>query len=245
MSPAIPEPGGLTGIHPTKQGALYLSVHSNHFFAALCELIGRPELARDPRCATMHNRAAHSTELAPELQAALAARTALEWEEIFGERVPGAAVRRIEDMFDHPQVLAEDLVTRLDHPVVGHYRTMTKPVKFSDTPRPSPGALPTFGQHSDEVLASYAIRRRTLRPCAGAASSGEASVAKAMAMLHCRRDARLAAFGRITPVRMNVVCDQPKPQATVLTPLRRGLLRGDAAVDDEPRAGHEGGVIRR
>src|SRR6201981_1139085 len=35
--------GGLTGIHPTKNGGLYLSVHSNHFFAALCDLIGRPE----------------------------------------------------------------------------------------------------------------------------------------------------------------------------------------------------------
>jgi formyl-CoA transferase len=147
--------GGLTGIHPTKQGTLYISVHSNHFFAALCELIGRPELASDPRCATMRSRAAHSAELVPELHAALAAHTALEWEEIFGERVPCAAVRPIEDMFDHPQVLAEDLVTTLDHPVVGRYRTMTKPVKFSDTPGPSPVAAPTFGQHSDEVLAAH------------------------------------------------------------------------------------------
>ena len=102
--------GGLTGIHPTKEGALYISVHSNHFFAALCELIGRPELAEDPRCASMRSRAAHAAELVPELRAALAARTALEWEELFGERVPCAAVRPIEDMFDHPQVLAEDLV---------------------------------------------------------------------------------------------------------------------------------------
>ena len=54
--------GGLTGIHPTKQGWLYISVHSNHFFAALCELIGRPELARDPRCTTMRSRAAHAAE---------------------------------------------------------------------------------------------------------------------------------------------------------------------------------------
>ena len=111
--------GGLTGIHPTKNGGLYISVHSNHFFAALCELIGRPELASDPRCATMRSRAAHAAELVPEVRAALAARTALEWEEIFGERVPCAAVRPIEDMFDHPQVLAEELVTTLDHPVVG------------------------------------------------------------------------------------------------------------------------------
>lgn len=147
--------GGLTGIHPTKEGALYISVHSNHFFAALCELTGRSELASDPRCATMRSRATHAAELLPELRAALAARTALEWEEIFGERVPCAAVRPIEAMFDHPQVLAEDLVTRLDHPVVGRYRTMTKPVKFSDTPGPSPVASPTFGQHSDAVLAAH------------------------------------------------------------------------------------------
>jgi formyl-CoA transferase len=147
--------GGLTGIHPTKSGALYISVHSNHFFDALCELIGRPELASDPRCASMRSRAQHAAELLPEVRAALAARTALEWEELFGERVPCAAVRPIEDMFDHPQVQADDLVTTLDHPVVGRYRAMTKPVKFSDTPGPAPTASPTFGQHSNAVLAGY------------------------------------------------------------------------------------------
>jgi formyl-CoA transferase len=147
--------GGLMGIHPTKRGALYISVHSNHFFAALCELIGRPELASDPRCATMRSRAAHAAELLPEVRTALAARPALEWEEIFGERVPCAAVRTIEDMFDHPQVVADDLVATLEHPVVGRYRTMTKPIKFSDTPGPAPTAAPIFGQHSDEILAAH------------------------------------------------------------------------------------------
>jgi crotonobetainyl-CoA:carnitine CoA-transferase CaiB-like acyl-CoA transferase len=147
--------GGLTGIHPTKQGALYISVHSNHFWAALCELIGRPELAQDPRCTSMRSRAEHAAELVPIVREALAARTALEWEEIFGERVPCAAVRTIEDMFDHPQVLAEGLVTTLEHPVVGRYRTMTKPIELSDTPGPEPTAAPTFGQHGDEVLAEH------------------------------------------------------------------------------------------
>src|SRR5947208_7159293 len=147
--------GGLTGIHPTQDGALYISVHSNHFWAALCELIGRPELAQDPRCASMRSRAQHAAELVPELRATLAERSAREWEEIFGERVPCAAVRPIEDMFDHPQILAEELVTTLDHPVIGSYRTMTKPIQLSDTPGPAPTASPTFGQHSDEVLAAY------------------------------------------------------------------------------------------
>jgi crotonobetainyl-CoA:carnitine CoA-transferase CaiB-like acyl-CoA transferase len=144
--------GGLTGIHPTKDGWLYISVHSNHFFAGLCELIGRPELASDPRCATMRSRAAHAVDLVSELRSALAARSALEWEQRFGERVPCAAVRPIEGMFDHPQVLAEDLVATLDHPLVGRYRAMKEPMKSTETPGPTQTPAPTFGQHSDEIL---------------------------------------------------------------------------------------------
>ena len=39
--------------------------------------------------------------------------------------------------------------------MVGRYRTMTKPVRFSETPGPAPTAAPVFGQHSDEVLAAH------------------------------------------------------------------------------------------
>ena len=46
-------------------------------------------------------------------------------------------------------------MTTLDHPVVGRYRTMTKPISFSETPGPAPAASPVFGQHSEEVLAGY------------------------------------------------------------------------------------------
>jgi crotonobetainyl-CoA:carnitine CoA-transferase CaiB-like acyl-CoA transferase len=147
--------GGLTGIHSTKQGPLYISVHSNHFFAAFCELIGLPEVAADPRYATMTKRAEHAATLVPRVRAALAARTALEWEELFGERVPCAAVRPIEDMFDHPQVLSENLVASIEHPAVGRYRTMTKPIAFADTPGPAPTAAPLQGQHSDDVLGRF------------------------------------------------------------------------------------------
>jgi len=147
--------GGLTGIHPTKQGMLYISVHSNHFFRAMCELVGLSELADDPRYDSMRKRAAETAALVPQVRAALAAKTALEWEELFGERVPCAAVRPIEDMFNHPQVLSENLVAEIDHPVFGRYRTMTKPIAFADTPGPAPSAAPLHGQHSDEVLGRF------------------------------------------------------------------------------------------
>ena len=64
-------------------------------------------------------------------------------------------MRPIEDMFEHPQVLAEDLVATLDHPQIGRYRAMKGPVKFTETPGPAPTPAPTFGQHSDEILVGF------------------------------------------------------------------------------------------
>lgn len=147
--------GKVTGIHPTRDGLLYISAHSTHFWIALCELLGLQDLGTNPRYDTMRKRAVLADELLPRLHGALARHSAAEWKEIFGEQVPCAPVQPIEDMFDHPQVLAEDLVAELPHPQVGTYRTMTKPVKFSRTPGPAPFAAPTFGQHSDELMAEH------------------------------------------------------------------------------------------
>ena len=144
--------GGLTGIHPTKEGHIYLSMHSGNFWQALCELVGLPELGTDPRYDHIQKRAAHANELMPKLRAALQAHTALEWEQIFGQRVPCAAIRPIEDMFEHPQVLAEGLVAEGEHPTLGRYRGLSKPIKFAATPGPAPTGAPGLGQHTEEVL---------------------------------------------------------------------------------------------
>lgn len=146
--------GGITGLHPTAKGKLYLSANTPHFWHALCELIGLPELAADPRYDTVRKRAQHVDEIVPRIRQALAARSAQEWEALFGERVPCAAAGQIEDMFDHPQVQAEHLVETYEHPLVGRYRGMARPFKFGqDGPAPAALPAPAFGQHTGEVLA--------------------------------------------------------------------------------------------
>ena len=147
--------GGVTGMHPAREGYIYLSANTPHFWRSLCEKIGLPEMADDPRYGTLRKRASLSHEILPNLHAALQAHTALEWEQIFGEDVPSAAARTIGDMFDHPQVLAEEMVTTLQHPVVGNYRGLTKPIKFGRTPGPAPFAAPTLGEHSEELLREH------------------------------------------------------------------------------------------
>ncbi|MEG1771505.1 MAG: CoA transferase, partial [Comamonas sp.] len=72
--------GGITGIHPTREGHLYISANTPHFWQALCEKVGLAELAANPRYASVRLRAQHADELVPLLRQALAARSALEWE---------------------------------------------------------------------------------------------------------------------------------------------------------------------
>lgn len=145
--------GGVTGIHPTADGYLYISANTPRFWQALCEHTGLPQLATDPRYDSVRKRAEHADALLPLLHAALAARGALEWEAIFGETVPCAAARRVEAMFDHPQVLAEDMIAELQHPLLGSYRGITRPIVFGRTPGPEPFAAPTFDQDTAQVVA--------------------------------------------------------------------------------------------
>lgn len=146
--------GGITGIHPAKEGYIYLSANTAHFWTTLCERVGLPELAGDERYDTVRKRAEHAGVLIPKLRAALSARTAHEWETVFGSDVPCSAARQLEEMFSHPQVRAENMMATMSHPVVGSYEGFTEVVKFGNAPAPAPFAAPALGQHSDQILAA-------------------------------------------------------------------------------------------
>ncbi|MGH8222524.1 MAG: CaiB/BaiF CoA transferase family protein [Woeseiaceae bacterium] len=158
--------GEISGLHPTQDGYLYISANTPRFWSALCRKLNLADLAEDERFNTVRKRAEFAHEVLPRFHAALKSRTALEWEAVFGDEVPCAAVRNIEDVFRDEQVLAEQMVTTYDHPLVGRYRGQTRPIKFGRTPGPVSFAAPTFGQHSDELLAQYGYspeERRKLR----------------------------------------------------------------------------------
>lgn len=149
--------GGITGLHPTRDGFLYISANTPHFWQALCHKTGLDELAADERFDTVRKRAQHVDEIVPKLHAALQAKTALEWEALFGDEVPCSAARTIEDMFDHPQVAAEDMVAHFEHPAVGGYRGLKRSIRFGRTPGPEPFAAPAMSQDADEILAQSGL----------------------------------------------------------------------------------------
>ena len=159
--------GGVTGIHPARDGHLYISANTARFWKALCEKTGLSDLIDNPRYDSVRKRATHAGEIVPLLHTALAQRDALEWEALFGDEVPCAAARKVEEMFDHPQVLAEQMISNFDHPVIGPYRGVTRPLCFSRTPGPEPFAAPTLGQDTDAVMAAHGVDPSTLQALRG------------------------------------------------------------------------------
>jgi crotonobetainyl-CoA:carnitine CoA-transferase CaiB-like acyl-CoA transferase len=144
--------GGITGIHPTREGWLYISANTPHFWQALCTKTGLGELLVE-RYDSVRKRARHADEIVPKLHAALAQRSALEWEALFGEEVPCAASREVEDMFDFPQVQSEGMIARFEHPAAGGYRGFAGAWRFGRTPGPAPFAAPALDEHGEQLRA--------------------------------------------------------------------------------------------
>ena len=67
--------------------------------------------------------------------------------------VPCGPVNSVAEVFQDPQILAQDMVINVDHPGSGMVRMLGFPIKLSETPCRVRRSAPGLGEHSDEVLA--------------------------------------------------------------------------------------------
>ena len=80
-------------------------------------------------------------------------RPSAEWLNIMEERnIPAGPVRFIEEMFDDPQVIANDLVDEFTHAQEGKVRMVGPYASFSGTPLSPAPPSPALGQHTAEIL---------------------------------------------------------------------------------------------
>lgn len=66
--------------------------------------------------------------------------------------VPCSPVNFPEEIFRDPHVQANDLMVKLDHPVVGRLQMPASPIRMSATPTVAATPPPTLGAHGKEVL---------------------------------------------------------------------------------------------
>ena len=121
---------------------------------AMCTALGRDDLAVDPRFADLQGRVRFGGDVNDELQAETLRFTTAELVTLMDKAdVPVAPVNTRQSMIDDPHVRHRGIVVETDHPTAGRIRQVRPPALFSKTPAALARHAPTFGEHTDEVLA--------------------------------------------------------------------------------------------
>jgi crotonobetainyl-CoA:carnitine CoA-transferase CaiB-like acyl-CoA transferase len=140
------------------------SAVSDAEFRGWCAAIARPELADDPRFATAADRMANVVELIATMRESAAQVTVADFLERAEQHdVPASPINTLDALLDDPQVRHNDVFVERVHPVAGPLREARPAVRFSATPQELGAPAPTFGQHSDDVVAALGLDPQALR----------------------------------------------------------------------------------
>ena len=136
-------------------GTVQLAVQNDREWHRLCEqVLGRPELADDPRFATNPARVAARTELHREIEAALCPYPPDEvLARLDGAQIANARFNTVGDLLAHPQL--EHRWTEVESPV-GPVRALPPPVSTGGA-APALGPIPAVGEHTDAILAELGL----------------------------------------------------------------------------------------
>ncbi|MGE0716738.1 MAG: CaiB/BaiF CoA transferase family protein [Alphaproteobacteria bacterium] len=143
----------------TADGWLTIGGSQDNFYGRLCTIIGRPELAEDPRFLTNADRVANNDVLVELIQERLALQPSAHWlAALEAAGIPAGPVMAHDELFTDPQMTARAMVVETDHPAAGRMRNLGVAVKMSETPGAVRRPAPMLGQHTDEIRAEMAAR---------------------------------------------------------------------------------------
>ncbi len=120
---------------------------------ALCEVIGLPACARDPRFATAAQRKANEAEvdaLVGRWTATLMPHEVMARLQAAG--VPAGAVQDAADLLADPQLSRRALFWTLDHAEIGPYTHLGSSLAMDATPPEARTPSPLLGEHNEPVL---------------------------------------------------------------------------------------------
>lgn len=141
-------------VFPVSDGHLILAVGNDGQFHRLCDILGIPEMAEDPRF--IHN--AMRLQYRDEMKELLAAET-VKWAKqdllvaCEEHAVPVGSINTISEMFDDPQVKARGLKIELKDSEGNIIPGVRNPVILSETPLRYERPSPRHGEHTVEILA--------------------------------------------------------------------------------------------
>ena len=137
----------------TADGFLNLAVVSERHFQLVCSVLEAEELVADPNFRTNELRVEHRSELAARLGPLLKAKPTEHWMESLGAAgLPVGRLLTLEEVFQDPQLLHNQMLVEMEHPVRGTVPVTGSPLWAGGAPLISGRRPPRLGEHTDEVI---------------------------------------------------------------------------------------------
>lgn len=143
------------GVYPCQGEDMWLAiaVGSDAEWQGLCQAIGQPTLAHDPRFATFLARHQHQEALDSILTAWTQTQEHYQAMHLLqAHGVPAGAVLTGGETLVDPHLVARGFWDVVDHPEVGTYRQVTTPWHLSRSARQATQPAPALGEHNQYVL---------------------------------------------------------------------------------------------
>lgn len=122
-------------------------------FRSLCEVLGIPEHAHDPRFDGNSQRLKHRDALHDALQARFLGATSDAWEALLlAQGVPCARINTVDQVVCDPQVEALGMLREYRHPDIEDHRLVDHPVSYNGTRSFRHDGAPGLGADTESVL---------------------------------------------------------------------------------------------
>lgn len=139
-------------IFGSADGWLVIGCAKEKFWQRLCDAIGRPELASDPKFVDFAARSANKNEVIQIIQDVLHQRTSEEWlEELRAVGVPSGPIYSVPEALADSHTVARELIVETEHPVFGTVRQPVSPIRL-DGHQPAQRRAPFLNEDADFVL---------------------------------------------------------------------------------------------
>lgn len=116
---------------PTADGWVFIMCMTDRFWGELAAAIGRPELAQDPRFATMANRQKNRDAITEIVDVELKKQPSRTWLDKLGSVLPIAPVLDLASALDNPFLKKTEMVRTVPHPAMPGMRVLANPIKIN------------------------------------------------------------------------------------------------------------------
>jgi crotonobetainyl-CoA:carnitine CoA-transferase CaiB-like acyl-CoA transferase len=146
------------GLFRTADGVIAIAPSDDVFFRRLMGALDLEHVVDSPDYASNRERVQHRSALTALLETRLAEANSDHWIELLNQAgVPCGPVYSVDQVFQDPQFMAQEMAIDVDHPGYGNVRMLGFPIKFADSPCTIRHPTPQLGEHTRELLEEIGV----------------------------------------------------------------------------------------